>query len=75
MRRNVEEVVCDRCGKVVSECDFLRNTYSVTSDYKINDEPLRYEYQELCRRCQRTVLRRLKEAGPLKGAPKREEVT
>ena len=71
MRMDVMTVWCDRCGKaVVEDDDYCKNTLSVETDVPINGNYLVFDYQELCRRCHRTVLRRIMEAGPLKGAPK-----
>ena len=69
MRMEVEKVICDRCGKVISD-----QVFDVTAeiDVAIGGENLIYEYQELCQRCARTVTKRLMDAGPLKGAPRRE---
>ena len=69
MRRNVEEVVCDRCGKKITGETFV-NQYDVETDVGEDGKYLAYEYHELCWRCSGTVQRRLEEAGPLKGAPK-----
>jgi len=66
MRLEVEKVICDRCGKEITGETFV-NQYDVKTDVG-----LAYDYHELCWRCSQTVQRRLEEAGPLKGAPKRE---
>jgi len=70
MRMEVEKVICDRCGREISGETFISNKYSIITDVGDEGEHLTFRYHELCRRCARTVLRRLEEAGPLKGAPK-----
>ena len=66
MRRNVEEVVCDRCGKVTTG-----SSYGLELDLNTSlSDADGFLYKDLCPRCEKTVTKRLQEAGPLKGAPK-----
>ena len=72
MRRNIEEVVCDRCGKkmIGEECRESKFIgVQIRDEQKITDHCYIYIYRDLCPRCARTVARRIEEAGPLKNAP------
>jgi len=72
MRMEVEKIICDRCGKEISEGENTNFVFDfrTAARGKELDHVAGFTYNDLCPRCMQTVARRLEEAGPLKNAPR-----